>query len=115
MESIDVDATGSIDYDEFLAATMNMSQLQVSSPAGTPCLTPEACSPSQSRLLCCADVPARVPLGDCLCSLHIAQALSCLSAKNSHGQAAETGVLLLLHDRAACADGGEHVPRLPAL
>ena len=31
MESIDVDATGSIDYDEFLAATMNMSQLQASS------------------------------------------------------------------------------------
>ncbi len=29
MESIDVDATGSIDYDEFLAATINMSQLQV--------------------------------------------------------------------------------------
>ena len=42
MESIDVDATGSIDYDEFLAATMNMSQLQVSSPAGAPCLNPEA-------------------------------------------------------------------------
>ena len=32
MESIDVDATGSIDYDEFLAATMNMSQLQARSP-----------------------------------------------------------------------------------
>lgn len=31
MESIDVDATGSIDYDEFLAATMNMSQLQARS------------------------------------------------------------------------------------
>ncbi len=30
MESIDVDATGSIEYDEFLAATINMSQLQVS-------------------------------------------------------------------------------------
>ena len=29
MESIDVDATGSIDYDEFLAATINMSQPQV--------------------------------------------------------------------------------------
>ena len=41
MESIDVDATGSIDYDEFLAATINMSQLQARFPAGRPCLNPE--------------------------------------------------------------------------
>ena len=37
MESIDVDATGSIDYDEFLAATINMSQLQVGLPLLSPC------------------------------------------------------------------------------
>ena len=54
MESIDVDATGSIDYDEFLAATINMSQLQVClPPAGRPCLDPDsAFLPSQPQLLC---------------------------------------------------------------
>ena len=56
MESIDVDATGSIDYDEFLAATMNMSQLQVSSPASTHCLNPEEVRPDNrifSAVLTC--------------------------------------------------------------
>jgi hypothetical protein len=29
MQSMDIDASGSIDYEEFLAATVNFSQLQV--------------------------------------------------------------------------------------
>lgn len=45
MESIDVDATGSIDYDEFLAATINMSQLQVCFLADRPGLNPSHSNP----------------------------------------------------------------------
>ena len=36
VESMDFDANGSIDYDEFLAATINMSQLQARPPS--PCI-----------------------------------------------------------------------------
>jgi len=35
VESMDIDKNGSIDYDEFLAATINMSQLQV--PTASAC------------------------------------------------------------------------------
>ncbi len=44
VESMDFDANGSIDYDEFCAATINMSQLQV---------LPQC---SLSTLLCCTDL-----------------------------------------------------------
>ena len=89
MESIDVDATGSIDYDEFLAATMNMSQLQVSSPAGTPCLHPLKYPPSKSHLCCCMDMSARVPIVDCLCSATLHRPSAVCLQRRSHTAAGD--------------------------
>lgn len=89
MESIDVDATGSIDYDEFLAATMNMSQLQVSSLAGTPCLNPEAHPPSQSHLLGCTDVSARAPPVSYMCCTTVHRPSAVFLRRCSHSRSGE--------------------------
>ena len=116
MESIDVDATGSIDYDEFLAATINMSQLQVHFSAGRPGLNP--LTPIQPiKLSLRLECSEYVPPVECFAALQQTGRSSLSAALLMFKQrwTCTTPLPPLSHQRTACTDGGEHVPRLPAL
>lgn len=60
MASMDIDANGSIDYEEFLAATVNMSQLQVNNP-----MTPITLYNPSNKILMSKDGPRLTALRCC--------------------------------------------------